>query len=366
MKPTAVGSRTVRSAPRVKPSLVCLLVLAAGCAPPKAYTTPGLARDFAAVDGTARWIDRDAGLLELQVACGREQYEVTCRGGSCWSGKTWAYAACPADLEVVLATPWGARGRAMVRPDGRAQIVLAPQPVPLDAPAKPGPRHRWRVEQDGKPMRWYHDGIVVGLDLSGSVRQESSRSDTARSSVETPPTPREPRGGAVKLGFGLGPGGFLCDGCSTLTGVESDLHGGLMLTERLAVLGELQVTFVNENEGQRSQAEAMVAAQLWVTPSLWTKLGFGHARVDHPDEMKEDGVAWLAAAGYEVWAWRRTPRWGAPVLELQVRLTHTTGLGNDLTSASMGLSLTVHGFGARSWLNAIGFVGVAAGWIRAM
>ena len=88
----------------------------------------------------------------------------------------------------------------------------------------------------------------------------------------------------------------------------------------------------------------MGAAQYWITPQFWLKGGIGaaHLQVDYQDfygptgeEHVGDGVAFLAAGGYELLSARNYS------IDLQARLFVGTynAIDDQITSGTIGVGL---------------------------
>ena len=166
------------------------------------------------------------------------------------------------------------------------------------------------------------------------------------------------RRGRMTLGISLGLGGMkaesgpiscsACDYNPITVGVAG--HIGGMLSERLALMLELQANGQTIGEtpyGETAtlvQLGAMGAAQYWITPQFWLKGGIGaaHLQVDYQDfygptgeEHVGDGVAFLAAGGYELLSARNYS------IDLQARLFVGTynAIDDQITSGTIGVGL---------------------------
>jgi hypothetical protein len=102
---------------------------------------------------------------------------------------------------------------------------------------------------------------------------------------------------------------FACNGCEQDPPTGSfDLHGGVMITEDLALQGELWFhSRALDVDGMTSVNQSMflLAAQYWPTARFWLKAGIGLASLTTSSagagsENLDDGSALMAAIGYEL------------------------------------------------------------------
>lgn len=135
-----------------------------------------------------------------------------------------------------------------------------------------------------------------------------------------PPAPRSEEREGWNLGFSAGigsmessaNGGFACSGCQVEPPTGAfDLHVGTMLSNRLALQGEIWMqSRALDVDGMASvnQTMLLLAAQYWLTPRLWLKAGIGFASLsvsyfdgfeDRSDQVGEGG-GFMAAVGYEL------------------------------------------------------------------
>jgi len=196
--------------------------------------------------------------------------------------------------------------------------------------------------------------------------QPSSAPPPSGGYYSQPPQPVSPyhhRAGTPMIGFGLGLGGMEIGDrdveCSTCDyepiGVEADFHIGGMLSERFALMLELQANAETVDDSiygttTLTQGVAMIAGQYWVSPRLWIKGGIGaaHLAYEYDDyygagsEPVDDGAAIMGAIGYEVIA---TRGFG---LDLQGRIISASydGIDDNVTAATIGLGLSWYGWGA--------------------
>lgn len=179
-----------------------------------------------------------------------------------------------------------------------------------------------------------------------------------------PPSPYHQRGGTPMFGFSIGlgslqaennPANTTCANCDyNPIGVEVDGHIGGMLTERFALMLELQANGQTVDDSvygstTLTQVTAMIAGQYWVTPQLWVKGGIGaaHLAFNYDDaygsfeEPIDDGGAILAAVGYEILSSR------AFAIDLQGRVIvgGYDGIDDRITAATVGLGFNWYGFG---------------------
>jgi hypothetical protein len=161
-------------------------------------------------------------------------------------------------------------------------------------------------------------------------------------------------GGSLGLGVMNDSGDRItCSNCNyNPVAFEADGHIGGMLNSRLALLFEGQVNgqLINAENGSGNgdstlvQSAAMIAVQYWITPQFWIKGGVGlsHITVDHTyfdatvQEPGADGVAVMAAAGFEIWSARRM------AIDLQGRLISGSydGISDHITGATIGLGIS--------------------------
>lgn len=165
------------------------------------------------------------------------------------------------------------------------------------------------------------------------------------------------RQGSLVIGASLGlaamsseAGPVACSNCAfNPLGVELDAQLGVMLTPRLALLGEMQADAqaVEIHEGGTKQlAQIMLGGSLkaWVTPRLWLKGGLGVAALsyDYDDaygtasEPIGAGGAVFGAVGYELLSGRDYS------LDVQARsiIGGYDGIGERIVSSSVGLGFS--------------------------
>ena len=160
-------------------------------------------------------------------------------------------------------------------------------------------------------------------------------------------------GGAIGLGLMNDSGDRIsCVNCDYKPlALELDGHIGGMLNSRLAILFEAQVNGqqLSRDNGngngstQLVQSAAMIAMQYWLTPQFWIKggLGLSHITVDHSyydgtiEEPGADGVAVMAAAGFEIFSARRM------AIDLQGRVIsgNYDGISDHITAATVGIGI---------------------------
>lgn len=115
----------------------------------------------------------------------------------------------------------------------------------------------------------------------------------------------------LTFGIGLSVGSLVADCAECNDAFEAagvNAHIGLMLTPRLAVMGEIWAMAHHEAFLTVYQNLATVAARAWVTPQLWVQGGLGAATagyrwngifVDREDRT-ESSPGMMAAIGYEL------------------------------------------------------------------
>lgn len=133
------------------------MVVATGCrnSPRLARTDP--ARPTLEATGPLSWIDRKAGVVQLEFRCLPTTIEVWCRGEhspTCEGRRILdTPSVCSGEDEVSLTTPWGTRAAAMVPRHGRATFTVDVTSAPWNGVAlEPG--EQWQVEQDGRRLGW--------------------------------------------------------------------------------------------------------------------------------------------------------------------------------------------------------------------
>jgi hypothetical protein len=172
------------------------------------------------------------------------------------------------------------------------------------------------------------------------------------------------RHGMPTVGFSFGLGGMTVDeenvNCASCDyspiGVEVDGHIGGMLSDRFALMLELQANAETVDEDYYgtttlTQGAAMIAGQYWVTPKLWVKggLGWSHLSAEYDDyyyndttsQPIDDGAALMAAAGFEVYS---TDQMG---IDLQGRFITAgyDGINSKVAALTVGLGINWYGFG---------------------
>jgi hypothetical protein len=117
-----------------------------------------------------------------------------------------------------------------------------------------------------------------------------------------------PAGGpifGIDGGLGIFAGG--CDGCSILGGIGLGLYGGLLLTQRLALLFDARgvihpLPLDGELKGLLSSSNYSLTAQWWLKPDLWGRAGFGvglRSRAQGGDQDYRAGPSITLALGSE-------------------------------------------------------------------
>jgi hypothetical protein len=155
-------------------------------------------------------------------------------------------------------------------------------------------------------------------------------------------------------GFSIGIGGMgdhgsgitNCTGCdASPAALEIDAHLGGMLTDRFAILLELQsnaqtVSATGRDSTYLEQDLAMIAAQYWLLPQVWVKGGVGVAHLGFDSAYSDGGApvanggALMAAIGFEIFSGRLF------AMDLQARIvegTYKADLGDSITAANIGL-----------------------------
>lgn len=178
------------------------------------------------------------------------------------------------------------------------------------------------------------------------------------------PSPYQPRAGSPMFGFSIGlgslqaennPANTTCGNCDyNPIGIEVDGHIGGMLSDRFALMLELQANGQTVDDSvygstTLTQVTAMVAGQYWATPKLWVKGGVGaaHLSFNYDDaygsfeEPIDDGAALMLGVGYEILQGRTF------ALDLQGRVIVGAydGIDDRITSATVGLGFNWYGFG---------------------
>jgi hypothetical protein len=172
------------------------------------------------------------------------------------------------------------------------------------------------------------------------------------------------RHGMPTVGFSFGLGGMTmddnnldCPSCEySPIGVEFDAHIGGMLSDRFALMLELQANAETVDEDYYgtttlTQGAAMIAGQYWVSPRLWLKggLGWSHLAAEYDDyyygsasDPIDDGAALMAAAGFEVYS---TDQMG---IDLQARFITAgyDGINSKVAALTVGLGINWYGFGS--------------------
>lgn len=156
----------------------------------------------------------------------------------------------------------------------------------------------------------------------------------------------------LTLGVGLGIGGMEsadgpieCVDCKDSAAGSFDLHVGVMLNPRFALMFEMWGTaqaLDSQADVTLVQVLALGAAQYWMTPRVWIKGGVGsahlserYADIDQPNDL-DSGVGVMAAVGAELIS---RPRFA---LDVQLRAGSGTyeGLQETITQASLQLGLS--------------------------
>lgn len=167
-----------------------------------------------------------------------------------------------------------------------------------------------------------------------------------------PPSAYQPRPArqGLMIGFGLGGGELSCEDVSTsgsgpCDGVTEagsiDAHLGIMLSPRLAIMGDIWAMGHTEDQLTVSQTITTAAAQLWLTPRLWIKGGIGvaHARFNYDgvivevESSSETVPAGMLAVGYEL---MHRPRFA-----LDVQLKGGTGIYDEGDTQAHNAALSV-------------------------
>ncbi|HVK72579.1 MAG TPA: hypothetical protein VM734_04640 [Kofleriaceae bacterium] len=131
--------------------LACLCAAAIGCAPRpptrkvvRTQTTFHLSPD-------SGWLDRAAGVLELQVLCAERSSVLLCTLGGCVPRTELRHVACPFE-EVEIRAPGGAVAMGGLAPSGRVRVTIDPG-----------------ADAAGEGAAWSPDGWTVRLE-SGVIR----------------------------------------------------------------------------------------------------------------------------------------------------------------------------------------------------
>lgn len=173
------------------------------------------------------------------------------------------------------------------------------------------------------------------------------------------------RHGMPMVGFSIGLGGMSvderdvsCPSCEyNPIGVEGDFHIGGMLSDRFALMLELQgnaETVEDDAYGTTtlSQGVAMIAGQYWVTPQLWLKGGIGAAHLsyeyddyyynDSASAPVDDGAALMVGAGYELYSADNF------AIDLQARFITAgyDGIDSKVAAGTIGLGINWYGIGS--------------------
>jgi hypothetical protein len=173
------------------------------------------------------------------------------------------------------------------------------------------------------------------------------------------------RHGMPMVGFSLGLGGMkvdenkvTCPSCDyNPIGVEGDFHIGGMLSDRLGLMLELQGNAQTVDDSYYgsttlSQGTAMVAAQYWLTPTIWLKggLGWAHLAYEYDDyyyqdtysDPVDDGAALMAGAGIELYSADNM------AIDLQARFITAgyDGINSKVAALTAGVGINWYGFGS--------------------
>lgn len=146
------------------------------------------------------------------------------------------------------------------------------------------------------------------------------------------------------VGVGLGAGHLECEGegCNGVTEAGGlNVQLGVMLSNRLAIVGDLWAMGHTEDRLTVSQSMVTVGPQLWIIDALWLRAGVGLARaafnydaeiVDISDES-ELVPAVMAAAGLELLA--------TDDFALDAQLRFGSGFFNDHETQIQNISIGV-------------------------
>ncbi len=125
-----------------------------------------------------------------------------------------------------------------------------------------------------------------------------------------PPPPTNAGGQVVNdrrgwvFGMSLGAGSMSGNEGESKEGVAFDMHVGFMVSPQLALLIEGYGVSHLENDVSLTQTMGLIAGQLWLNPALWIKGGLGSGSLIADNgvrtEESQEGVAVMAAAGYEI------------------------------------------------------------------
>jgi hypothetical protein len=206
--------------------------------------------------------------------------------------------------------------------------------------------------------------LLVGVLVVAAPALAAAQPGGAPPPGAPPPSLYHPRAGTPMFGFSIGlgtldaennPSNFVCTTCDyNPIGVEVDGHIGGMLSDRFALMLELQLNGQTVDDSvygttTLTQMTAMIAGQYWVTPQLWLKGGVGAAHLSFNtddyygsyEEPIDDGAAIMAAVGYEILSARTF------ALDLQGRLILGSydGIEDRITAATVGLGFNWYGFG---------------------
>jgi len=198
-------------------------------------------------------------------------------------------------------------------------------------------------------MNKHRLGLITALGL-GAVLVGGAIASAQPQPYEPPAyQPAKVRKG-ITLGASLGVGELSCEDesangsgpCDGVTEAGSiDGHVGIMLSPRLAIMGDVWAMGHSENDLTMSQTITTAAAQLWLTPRLWIKggLGFAHARFSYDTgfvelESESDTVpAGIVGIGYELIH--------RPNFALDLALKAGTGIYRDDQTRAHNVAVTI-------------------------
>ena len=131
-----------------------------------------------------------------------------------------------------------------------------------------------------------------------------------RYSFYPPPPPRQITDRPFTIGGGIGFGGLrftdAAGNHSTDSGFAYTARLGFGLCPGLILMWDLEGALIERNRTAISQTANLAALQLFITPRLFLKAGFGVARVVQDQYASAWGGAAMAGIGYELiqgWNW---------------------------------------------------------------